>query len=103
MKNRRAMVGMTLIALIVVIMGIGFMGYTIGKNRQVSENSEMLNLQTTFVQQYGSESTIRQIVSPDKVYAALWTDSDGIAHVSWNIGGLWVMVYSGNSTSGGNQ
>ena len=103
MKNIRAMIGITLIACIVVIMSVGYLSYTIGKNRQTAENSEMLNLQTTFVQQYGSESTIRQIVSPDKVYAALWTDSDGIAHVSWNIGGLWVMVYSGNSTSRGNQ
>ena len=97
MKNIRAMIGITLIACIVVIMSVGYLSYTIGKNRQTAENSEMLNLQTTFVQQYGSEAVINQMVSPDKVYAALWTDSEGVAHVSWNIGGLWVTVWNSSS------
>jgi hypothetical protein len=71
------------------------------RNSRITRDSEeRATLQTTFAQQYGGEATIKQLVSPDKVYAALWTDSSGVTHVSWNIGGLWVTVYSsGNATA----
>lgn len=71
----------------------GWVYNLVSKNNQL----EMVALQATFVQQYGSQATIKQLVSPNKVYAALWTDSEGVSHVSWNIGGFWCVVWSENS------
>jgi hypothetical protein len=59
----------------------------------------MAVLQTTFVQQYGGQATIKQLVSPDKVYAAVWIGEDGLSHVSWNIGGLWVTVWNSEKST----
>ncbi len=84
---------------ILVIIGIAFVSsgwvYNIlSRNSQLVRGNEMAALQTTFVQQYGNGATIKQLVSPEKVYAALWTDANSVSHVSWNIGGLWVTVYN---------
>ena len=82
------------VIILIVFTSSGWVYNIVNKNNQLLKSSEMANLQTTFVQQYGGEAAIKQLVSPDKVYAALWSDADGISHVSWNIGGLWVTVYS---------
>lgn len=82
------------VILLVAFTSSGWVYNILNANRQLVKSNEMATLQTTFVQQYGSGAVIKQLVSPDKVYAALWSDADGISHVSWNIGGLWVQVYS---------
>ncbi len=87
------------VIIIVTLASSGWIYNIVVKNNQLLESNEIASLQTTFVQQYGSEAVIKQLVSPDKVYAALWTDKSGVAHVSWNIGGLWVMVYTGEVPS----
>ena len=55
---------------------------------------ELSNLRSTFIQQYGTEATINMLVSPKKVYAVSWTSADGYNNISWNIGGIWLTVYS---------
>jgi len=86
-----------IVAGVIVLVGLISSGWVYGivsKNAQLVKGNEMASLQTTFVQQYGSGATIKQLVSPDKVYAALWSDAEGNSHVSWNVGGLWVTVWS---------
>jgi len=84
---------------IIIVAGGSFWGYTKVKgNNDAKTNNELATLQATFVQQYGNQAIIKQLVSPDKVYAALWSDSDNISHVSWNIGGLWVTVFSSGTS-----
>lgn len=78
----------------------GFIYNALRENSQSANSNELANLQVTFLQQYGSDATIKQLVCPDKVYAAAWTSSDGATHISWNIGGLWVTVYSSEIPSG---
>lgn len=88
----------SIILAVIVVAGGSFLGYNYVKgNNDAKTNNEMAVLQTTFVQQYGSKAIIKQLVSPTKVYAALWTGEDGISHVSWNIGGLWVSVWNSPS------
>ncbi len=86
---------------IVILMAVTASGWTynVVKSRSDAKATEAAILQQTFLQQYGDTAVIKQLVSPDRVYAALWTDGDGIQHVSWNIGGLWLTVYSGNPST----
>jgi hypothetical protein len=77
------------IIVLVVFASSGWVYNTIKANEQL----ELANLRGTFVQQYGNQAVISKIVSPSKVYAALWIDSDNTTYVSWNIGGLWITVY----------
>jgi len=76
------------------LIGSGWVYNLVITNNELIESNEMATLQTTFIQQYGSEATIQRLVSPDKVYAAVWTDGDGISHVSWCIGGVWALVWT---------
>ena len=95
MKNNWKIV--TVILAIILVAGGSFLGYTTIKgNNDAKTNNEMAVLQTTFVQQYGNGAIIKQLVAPTKVYAALWVSSDNISHVSWNIGGLWCVVWNSN-------
>ncbi len=73
--------------------------YNLVKANQDAKGRELATLQTTFVQQYGGQAVIKQMVSPDRVYAAIWVSEDGVTHVSWNIGGLWVTVWSSLSAT----
>ncbi len=101
MKSKRTL---GIVAAVIIFLAIGSSGWVyniVNKNNQLLRTNEMSALQVTFVQQYGSQAVIKQLVSPDKVYAALWSDGDGISHVSWNIGGLWVTVYSATPPAGG--
>ncbi len=47
-----------------------------------------------FAAQYGKDVTVDQMIIPERVYASAWTSKDGIKHVSWCIGGLWVEVWN---------
>ncbi len=91
-KKRILQVVIWVIAM-VVLTGSGWV-YNIIKEKNNASNEELAVLQSTFTQQYGEGAIIEKLVSPDKVYAAMWSGSDGITYVSWNIGGLWVTVYS---------
>ncbi len=89
----------TIILAIIIVAGGSFYGYTTVKgNNDAKLNNELGTLQTTFVQQYGNQAVIKQLVAPTKVYAALWVGSDNISHVSWNLGGLWVTVWNSSPT-----
>jgi hypothetical protein len=69
--------------------------YSAVKLRDDAKVKELETLQSTFNQQYGTDGiTVTQMISPDKVYVAVWTSKDGTTNVSWNIGGLWVTVFS---------
>ncbi len=92
MKRKTLWITLAVIILI-ALAGSGWV-YNAVRSNNLTRNNEMAVLQTTFVQQYGGQATIKQLVSPDKVYAAVWIGEDGITHVSWNIGGLWVTVWS---------
>ncbi len=93
-KSKKIWITVGIIGL-VVLASSGWI-YGIVKSNRDAKAKELAALQVTFVQQYGGKAVIKQLVSPDRVYAAVWVSDDGITHVSWNIGGLWVTVYSSN-------
>lgn len=96
MKSKKTWLIVVGVVILIILIGSGWVYNIVKENGKLASNNELATLQTTFVQQYGNQATIKQLVSPDKVYAALWSDGDGISHVSWNIGGLWVSVWSGS-------
>ncbi len=95
MKKKRLCIILGVVILLALVSS-GWI-YTIVKNNDQAKNRELSALQATFVQQYGGKAVIKQMVSPDKVYAAIWVSEDGVTHVSWNIGGLWVTVFNSES------
>jgi hypothetical protein len=90
-KSRKAWI---VIGVALLVAGSGWVYNICRDNDKETKSSELAALQVSFVQQYGGEAKIEQLVSPSKVYASLWTDKEGISHVSWNIGGLWVTVWT---------
>ena len=85
---------------IVILIGAASSGwiFNVLKDRETALDRELATLQESFGKQYGTDGiTITQLVSPDKVYAASWTSKDGVTHVSWNIGGIWVTVFNGRA------
>lgn len=92
--NKKLWIVIGVLVLAVIGTSSGLVYNTVKGNNENATKSEMSQLQTTFVQQYGSKAIIKEIVAPEKVYAALWTDGDGGSHVSWNIGGVWAVVWS---------
>ncbi len=81
---------------VIVIIALTSSGwvYNIIKDKNEVDDNKLAELQSTFIQQYGESAVMGKIVSPDRVYAAMWSDGEGVTYVSWNIGGLWVTVYS---------
>ena len=79
----------------VLLFSFGFSGWIYNYVRSENDKRalELATMSNGFVQQYGTAATIKQLIIPEKVYAALWEDSEKIQHVSWNIGGLWVEVW----------
>lgn len=75
--------------LLVAVVASGWI-YSVVKNNQSVQDSEIAQLNASFIQQYGdADITISQLVYPDKVYAALGTDSSGTKYVFVNIAGVW--------------
>ena len=87
------------IIILLVLTSSGWVYNLVRSNSELVQSNELATLQTTFIQQYGSQATIQRLVSPDKVYAAMWTDSNGISHVSWCVGGVWAIVWSSPSST----
>lgn len=86
------------VILVIILLAVASSGWIINtvRSRDNAKDKELATLTSAFNQQYGTDGiTIKQIVSPEKVYVAVWTNKDGATQVSWNIGGLWVTVYSG--------
>lgn len=81
------------VIVLVALAGSGWIYNILADNAQLARNEETVALQVTFLQQYGNQAKIEQLVSPDKVYSVFWSDGEGYTHVSWNIGGLWVTVW----------
>lgn len=93
--KKRILWSITILALVAAASS-GWIFNTV-QDRSEARDRELATLQSAFAKQYGTDGiTITQLVSPDKVYVAVWTDKDGTTHVSWNIGGLWVTVFSGD-------
>ncbi len=93
--ERKKVLGVVMgVVVILALSSSGWIYNIVSRNSELVRGNEMATLQTTFVQQYGSGAVIQQLVSPEKVYAALWTDGEGLSHVSWNIGGLWATIWS---------
>ncbi len=82
----------SIVAIIVVIIAAISSGwiYNIVRTNKANELTTLLD---TFRQQYGTEAVIKDLVSPKKVYAVSWSDN-GYNNISWNIGGIWVTVFS---------
>ena len=89
MKKRIILIVVVFILLIAAISS-GWVYNIIRSNKA----NELMTLENSFRQQYGQDAVITDLVSPEKVYAAAWTSSDGHNNISWNIGGVWVTVYS---------
>ena len=85
-----------IIICIILILGVASSGwlYYYLKTRNDKDLAESIALNNSFVQQYGQDAKVLQLVIPDKVYAVSWEDGDKTTHVSWNIGGLWVEVWN---------
>jgi type II secretory pathway pseudopilin PulG len=81
-----------IVVLAIVVIALASSGWVYSIVRS-NRADELESVQRSFVQQYGSVATINELVSPKKVYAASWT-ADGNNNISWNIGGIWVLVYS---------
>ena len=94
MKGRKVAVIIVSVIILLCLISSGWVYNLVRSNSELIESNEMATIQATFVQQYGSGATINQLVSPDKVYAAVWTDEDGKTHVSWSIAGVWAVVWS---------
>ncbi len=94
MKAKRILLIVLLTTILIIFTASGWVYNIWVKNAQLIESQEMATIQASFVQQYGSGATINQLVAPDKVYAAAWTDGDGLSHVSWNIGGVWAVIWT---------
>lgn len=81
--------------LVLVLAAAAVSGWAIsresGDDRSISKE-ESMNLQLSFMKQYGTDATITQLISP-KIYEAMWT-KDGNTNVSVNFGGVWVTVAS---------
>ncbi len=87
-------IGIAVMAILIVSAGSGWI-YSYVKSTQNTKSLELSQLNASFAQQYGSDGIIvKQLVQSNKVYSAVWSGKDGMAHVSWNVGGLWVTVYS---------
>ena len=93
---KKKILTVAVVILVVALTGSGW-GYTLVKDKNNEKVQELTQLNSSFAQQYGAGATITQMVSPKKVYAASWTGKDGITHISWNIGGLWVTVWNGDT------
>lgn len=86
---------LAIILAIIIIVGGAYFGYTTVKdNNDVKAKNELAVLQSAFYQQYGSQAIIKELIAPDKVYAALWVSSDNATHISWCIGGYWAEVFN---------
>ncbi len=71
--------------------------YALAESRSNARDLELLQLNTSFVQQYGTDGiTVQQLTQPEKFYMAVWTAKDGSTNTSWSIGGIWVTVYTSN-------
>lgn len=82
---------------VVVLLCVASSGWILNtvQNRENAREKELATLMSAFNQQYGTDGiTIKQVISPDKVYVAVWTDKDSVTHVSWNMAGIWVTVYN---------
>ena len=85
---------LTAVFIVAASSGWAFNFWKARQNTAVVSNQELSILQNAFVQQYGDKAVIKQVVSPNRVFAALWTDENNVTHVSWNIGGIWTTVYN---------
>ena len=94
MKNRRVIGILIAVVVLLALTSSGWIYNMVSRSSQLAQSNEMATLQATFTQLYGNDAVITQLVSPEKVYAAMWTDGNGTTHVSWNIGGLWVTVWN---------
>ena len=82
------------ISVSLLILAVTASGWIYSNIDNQSDKDAVKMLNTTFVQQYGNQAIVKEMVAPEQVYAALWTDPEGVSHVSWNIGGLWVTVWN---------
>ncbi len=57
------------------------------------KQDEFMNLQLSFLKQYGNQATITEAITP-KIYEIAWTDNQGNKNVSMNVGGVWVLIQS---------
>lgn len=95
---KRKVITAVVIILAVMLAGSGWF-YNFARSRKSAEDLEMAQLNSSFIQQYSKDATVKQLTSQSKVYVAIWTDKDNVIHVSWNVGGLWVTVYVGTPTA----
>lgn len=89
---------LTIVAVIflVICAGSGWVYRTV-ESRNDAKTKELSVLGSAFMQRYGTDATIKQLVRVDKVYTAYWTKLDGTSCVSWCIGGVWATVYIGQA------
>lgn len=87
------------IIVVVILLAVFSSGwvYSVVESRNDTRTAELSELKASFVQQYGNDTTMKQLVSVEKVYAAYWSRQDGTPCVSWCIGGVWVTVYVGST------
>jgi hypothetical protein len=91
MKNKLLIIIGIIILLAISALGWIFVGIT--SDNRLSDN-EINALKISFIQTYGDNVTINQLISPDRIYAALCKDTKGNLFISWNVGGYWITVWT---------
>jgi len=92
-SHRRLFTLVGIILAVLILSGSGW-GYMSWKTNRDNNKTLMATLDAQFQQQYGTTNvTIKQFMRAKITYVAVWTDGKN-TNVSWNVGGLWVTVYS---------
>lgn len=92
MKQRTLVIILAVIAVLGSASGWVYHAIADKKDLSISQ-SELMNLQVSFLKQYGSQATITEAINP-KIYEVAWTDGQNTKNVSVNIGGVWVLIAS---------
>jgi predicted AlkP superfamily pyrophosphatase or phosphodiesterase len=85
------------ITVVIFILAFGLSGWIYYYIRSENDKKvlELAQLSTAFVQQYGNNYTLNSPIVETRVYTVSWIDGDKIPHAAINVGGLWIIVYSG--------
>lgn len=76
------------------LIGSGWIYHALSSDdKSAITQTELTNLQISFMKQYGVDATISEIIEP-KIYEVAWAGSNGSQNISMNVGGVWVLIAS---------
>jgi hypothetical protein len=86
---------LVIVLAILVVLGSasGWIYNLVKVDPQKPSQTELNNLQISFMKTYGTSATVTEMINP-KIYEVAWTGSDGSKNVSINVGGVWALLAS---------